>query len=196
MVTAEEIGRVEVFADLEPADRERLSRVVADITLAPGESAVHEGDERALFGVLEGRIEVVRLVDGVESVIGERRPGDVFGEMSIAFGMLHPGGFRAAEASRVFRIELHDYHALAAAAPEVAERVGLLAKQPARRAQGPAGPCVRTRPVPGDRPRPSVGRLLRGAAALPRPQPDPVQMAPAGRARRCGAVVGRAAGRG
>ena len=127
VVTAEEIGRVAVFADLEPADRDRLSRVAADITLVPGESAVNEGDARALFGVLEGRIEVLRLVDGVESVIGERRPGDVFGEMSIAFGMLHPGGFRAAEASRVFRIELDDYHALAAAAPEVEERVGLLA---------------------------------------------------------------------
>ena len=127
MVTAEEIGRVEVFADLDPAERNRLSRVVADISLAPGESAVNEGDARGLFGVLEGRLEVIRRVDGVESVIGERKPGDVFGEMSIAFGMLHPGGFRAAEASRVFRIELDDYQALAAAAPVVAERVGLLA---------------------------------------------------------------------
>ena len=136
MVTAEEIGRVEVFADLESADRDWLSRVVADITLVPGESAVHEGDAPALFGVLEGRIDVHRLVDGVESVIGERRPGDVFGEMSIAFGMLHPGGFRAAEASRVFRIELHDYHTLAAAAPEVGERVGLLALH---RLGGPKG---------------------------------------------------------
>src|SRR5436305_962255 len=115
MVTAEEIGRVEVFADLDPAERNRLSRVVADISLAPGESAVNEGDARGLFGVLEGRLEVIRRVDGVESVIGERKPGDVFGEMSIAFGMLHPGGFRAAEASRVFRIELDDYQALAAA---------------------------------------------------------------------------------
>jgi hypothetical protein len=34
MVTAEEIGRIAVFADLEPAERGRLSRVVADITLA------------------------------------------------------------------------------------------------------------------------------------------------------------------
>ncbi len=127
MVTAEEIGRVAVFADLEPAERDRLSRVVADITLVPGESAVHEGDARALFGVLEGRFEVIRSVDGVETVIGERRPGEVFGEVSIAFGMLHPGGFRAAEPSRVFRIELDDYHALVAAAPEVGERVGLLA---------------------------------------------------------------------
>ena len=43
MVTAEEIGRVAVFADLEPAERERLSRAVADITLVQGESAVNEG---------------------------------------------------------------------------------------------------------------------------------------------------------
>ena len=127
MVTGEEIGRVGVFADLEPAARDRLSRLVADISLAPGESAVNEGDGRALFGVLEGRLEVIRRVDGVESVIGERRPGDVFGEMSMAFGMLHPGGFRAAEPTRVFRIELDDYQALVAGAPEIAKRVGNLA---------------------------------------------------------------------
>jgi thioredoxin reductase (NADPH) len=127
MVTAEEIGQVTVFADIEASERDWLSRVVADITLVPGESAVNEGDERALFGVLEGRIDVIRRVDGVESVVGERRPGDVFGEMAIAFGMLHPAGFRAAEPSRVFRIELQDYQTLAAAVPEVGERVGALA---------------------------------------------------------------------
>ncbi|HSS72135.1 MAG TPA: FAD-dependent oxidoreductase [Gaiellaceae bacterium] len=126
-MTAEEIGRIAVFADLEAAERDRLSRVVADITLAPGEFAVHEGDARALFGVLEGRFEVLRVVDGVETVVGERKPGEIFGEMSIAFGMLHPGGFRATETSRVFRLELHDYQALAAAAPEVGEQVALLA---------------------------------------------------------------------
>jgi thioredoxin reductase (NADPH) len=127
MVTAEEIGRVAVFADLEPAERDWLSKVVADITLAPGDFAVHEGDARALFGLLEGRIEVLRRADGVESVIGERNPGDVLGEMAIAFGVLHPGGFRAVEPTRVFRIELHDYHALAGRVPEVGERVGQLA---------------------------------------------------------------------
>jgi thioredoxin reductase (NADPH) len=127
VVTADEIGQVDLFADLPSATRDRLSRVVADITLLPGESAVHEGDARALFGVLDGRIEVIRRVDGVESVIGERLPGEVFGEMSIAFGMLYPGGFRAAQPSRVFRIELDDYHALAAEAPAVAERIGVLA---------------------------------------------------------------------
>ena len=136
MVTAEEIGRVTVFADLEPAERERLARVVADITLAPGESAVNEGDERALFGLLEGRIEVIRRVDGVESVIGERKPGDLFGEMAMTFGLTYPGGFRAAEATRVFRLDLHDYQELAAAVPEVAQHVSALAHD---RLVGPRG---------------------------------------------------------
>jgi hypothetical protein len=36
VVTADEIGRVGLFADLEPVERERLARVVADITLVPG----------------------------------------------------------------------------------------------------------------------------------------------------------------
>jgi thioredoxin reductase (NADPH) len=136
MVTSDEIGRVAVFAGLEPADRERLCRVAADISLGTGEYAVHEGDEPALFGLLEGRIEAVRFVDGVERVIGERRPSDVFGEISITLGTPHPAGFRAAEASRVLRIEPHDYHAVAAVAPEVRKQVGLLASH---RIGGPRG---------------------------------------------------------
>jgi thioredoxin reductase (NADPH) len=136
MVTSEEIGLFEVFAALDAADRERLCRVAADIALGSGEYAVHDGDERALFGVLEGRIEAVKVVDGVERVIGERLPGDVFGEVSITLGTPHPAGFRAAEASRVVRIEPHDYHAVAAVAPEVAKRVGRLASD---RIAGPRG---------------------------------------------------------
>ena len=46
-------------------------------------------------------------------MIGERKPGDVLGEISITLGLPHPAGFRAAEASRAFRIEPNDYHAVA-----------------------------------------------------------------------------------
>ena len=83
MVTAEEIAGVALFAALDAAQRERLSRVAADISLAAGEYAAHEGGERALFAVLEGRIEPTRLVDGIERVVGERHPGDIFGEVPI-----------------------------------------------------------------------------------------------------------------
>ena len=127
MVTPEEIGQVAVFAALGEPDRERLSRVAADITLMPGEYAAHEGDERALFALLEGRIEPVKLIDGIDRVLGERHPGDVFGEVPIVLGTLFPVGFRAAERSRIMRIEAADYHAIAAVAPDVAKEVGRLA---------------------------------------------------------------------
>src|SRR4051812_44155028 len=127
MVTADEIAGVAIFAALGAAERERLSRVAADITLAPGEYAAHEGSERALFAVLEGRIEAVKLVDGIERVLGQRHPGDVFGEVPIVLGTVFPVGFRAAESSRVMRVEARDYHAVAAVAPEVAQEIGRLA---------------------------------------------------------------------
>src|SRR5919206_3546446 len=123
MVTTEEIGRIALFEALDAAQREQLARVAADVSLLPGEYAAHQGGERALFAVLEGRIEPVRHVDGVERVVGVRNPGDVFGEVPLALGTVFPVGFRAAERSRVLRIEARDYHALAAVVPDVAEEV-------------------------------------------------------------------------
>jgi thioredoxin reductase (NADPH) len=127
VVTSDEIGAVPLFAALDAAERERLPRAAADIGLVAGEYAAHEGAERALFAVLEGRIEAVKLVDGIERVVGERRPGDVFGEVPIALGTVFPVGFRAAESSRIMRLEAHDYHAVAAVVPGVGKEVGRLA---------------------------------------------------------------------
>ena len=128
MVTADEIGEISLFAALGPAERERLSRAAADISLVPGEYAVDEGGERALFAVLDGRIEAIKQVDGIERVVGERRPGDLFGEVPITLGTVFPVGFRAAETSRVMRVEPHDYHAVAAVEPDIGKELGKLAR--------------------------------------------------------------------
>src|ERR671937_3104347 len=124
MVTPDEVGQVTVFAGLDSSARERLARAAADISLLPGEYAVDEGDERALFALLEGRIEAVKLVDGIDRVVGERLPGDIFGEVPITLGTLFPVGFRAAEPSRVMRVEAQAYHAVAAVAPDGAQEGG------------------------------------------------------------------------
>ena len=136
MVTADEVGAVALFAALGPEERERLCRAAADLRLVPGEYAVEEGGERALFAVLDGRIEAVKLEDGVERVVGERHPGEIFGEVPITLGTVFPVGFRAGEPSRVMRIEPPDYHALAATEPGVAKQVGRLASN---RIAGAAG---------------------------------------------------------
>src|SRR5205823_9135501 len=51
------------------------------------------------------------------------------GEVPIALGTTFPFGFRAAEPSRLMRVEPQDYYALAAAAPEVGVKLGLLARE-------------------------------------------------------------------
>src|SRR3954471_16214172 len=136
MGTDDDIAGVSVFAALDSEAREKLARVAADITLAPGEFAANEGDDRALFAVLDGLIEPVKSVDGIEKIVGERHPGDVFGEVPITLGTVFPVGFRAAERSRVMRVEPHDYHAVAAVAPDVATELGRLASN---RIGGPGG---------------------------------------------------------
>ncbi len=127
MVTAEELKRIPLFAGLDDAQRERLSRAAADISLVEGEYAADEGSERALFAVLEGRIEPVKHADGIMRVVGVRNPGDIFGEVPITLGTVFPVGFRAAEPSRVMRLDPRDFHAVSADVPDVGKEVGRLA---------------------------------------------------------------------
>jgi thioredoxin reductase (NADPH) len=139
MVTAQDVCGVTIFSALDPADLERLARASADISLVEGEYAAHEGADRALFAVLDGKIEAVKLVDGIERVVGERGVGDIFGEVPITLGTVFPVGFRAAEASRVMRVEPTDYHAVASVAPDVGKEVGRLAAHRMTGARGLQG---------------------------------------------------------
>jgi thioredoxin reductase (NADPH) len=129
MLTPEEVRAVPLFASLSDADVDRLVRTSADIQLRAGEYAVHEGGERALYAVLSGKFEVVKHFDGVERSLGWRLPGTIFGEVPLAFATPFPGGYRAAEPSRVMRVEPHHYFAIASSAPEVAEKLGALARE-------------------------------------------------------------------
>jgi thioredoxin reductase (NADPH) len=136
VVTEDDVAAVSLFSALDAEGRGRLARAAADIALAPGEYAANEGDDRALFAVLDGLIQPVKSIDGVEQVLGERHPGDIFGEVPIVLGTVFPVGFRAAVQTRVMRIEPHDYHSIAAGHPEIAERVGKLSSN---RIGGPSG---------------------------------------------------------
>jgi thioredoxin reductase (NADPH) len=129
MLTIDEIRAVPLFSTLAQADLERLAQTSADVHLGAGEFAVHEGGECALFAVLAGKIEVVKLIDGIERTLGWRAPGTIFGEVPIALGTPFPGGYRASEPSRVMRVETRQYYAIAAAAPEISLKIGALARE-------------------------------------------------------------------
>jgi thioredoxin reductase (NADPH) len=72
-----------------------LARTSGDVRLRTAEYAVHEGGEAALFVVLSGKIEVIKVVNGAERRLGFRQPGSIFGEVPIALGTPFPGAFTA-----------------------------------------------------------------------------------------------------
>ena len=129
MLTIEDVAAVPLFSGLPPAELERLARTSADLHLSPGEFAVPEGGERALFAVLTGKIEVVKTIDGIERRLGFRLPGTIFGEVPMALGTPFPGGYRAVEASRVMRIDPQQYYAVAAISQDVSLKVSALARE-------------------------------------------------------------------
>jgi thioredoxin reductase (NADPH) len=129
MLTIDELAAIPLFSGLQPDELKHVAHEAADIHLVSGEYAVHEGEERALLAVLSGKIEVAKVIDGVERNIGWRAPGSVFGEVPITLGTRFPASFRASEPSRVMRLDARHYYALVAASPEISVRVGALARE-------------------------------------------------------------------
>ena len=147
MLTIEDVRAIPLFATFALTDLERVARTSADVHLGAGEFAVYEGGERAFFAVLSGKLEVVKLIDGIERTLGWRVPGTIFGEVPIAFGTTFPGGYRASEPSRVMRMDPAQYYAVAAASPEISVKVGALARERIGGLQGiaaepPRRPCT------------------------------------------------------
>jgi len=145
MLTVEDVRTIPLFSALAVSNLERLAQTSADMHLAAGEWAVPEGGERALFAVLSGKIEVVKFFDGIERRLGWRAPGTIFGEVPLALGSPFPGGYRAAEPSRVMRVEPRQYYAIAAAPPEIAVKIGALARERIGGLQGIAAEAPKAR---------------------------------------------------
>ena len=129
MIDVSELASVPVLSRAEPEDLARVASAAADIRLGAGEYAIHEGDDRALFVVLSGKLEVTKSIDGIERTIGWRSPGQIFGEVPITFGTPFQGNYRAHVPSRVMRIEAAEFHALAARSPDTLTQVAALARE-------------------------------------------------------------------
>ena len=130
MFNRDELRAIPLFSDLGEKELEHLAKTSADVRLLRGEYVIHEGDSRrVLFFLLEGLVEVTKVVDGAERVVGVRKAGEVFGEVPVILDTPFLVSFRAAEPSRVMRIESKDFQALASAAPKVSNAVRARAQE-------------------------------------------------------------------
>ncbi len=129
MITIEELTAIPLFADLTEHQLTFVARSVEDIRLVPGEFAGREGDERALFIVVEGVIELTKEINGIERMVGKRRPGELYGEVPMMLSTNLPASCGARVASRVLKLDFASFFMLAAMAPQVAATVGASAQR-------------------------------------------------------------------
>jgi thioredoxin reductase (NADPH) len=144
MLTHDQLKSVSLFSSLGPEQIDDLIKVAADINVGPGDYVVNEGDEAALFAVLQGHIEITKLIDGIERKLGDRSQGVLFGEVPLIFGTRFQSNARAAQRSRVLKIDAANYYKLAAAAPTVAQTLNSLANE---RIGGLRSIAAQTRPA-------------------------------------------------
>jgi thioredoxin reductase (NADPH) len=129
MFTIEELVTIPLFSQLGDKELEFLAGAVEDLRLSPGEYVGHEGEARFLVAVVEGKTELTKQANGAEQVIGIRRPGELGGEVPMTLGTPLPASMRAVEPSRVLKLTVEDFHALAAMAPEISAAVGAAAME-------------------------------------------------------------------
>jgi len=128
MFTRDELRAIPLFSELEEKELDYLANTSADIRVLPGEYVVHEGEtHRALFVTAEGRLQATKFTDGVERVVGVREPGELFGEVPVVLNTPFLASLRAELPSRVMQIEVKDFHAVAATAPEISATLGAAA---------------------------------------------------------------------
>ncbi len=130
MFTRDELRAVPLLSGLADDELDYLAKTSADLRLLAGEYVIHEGEtRRALFILMSGRVEVLKIVNGVERVIGVRAPGESFGELPFALNTPYAVSFRATQDARVMRIEPKDFSAIAASAPAFSSAIDTLAME-------------------------------------------------------------------
>ncbi len=117
-------GLTPVFADLEPAFLEALSRATMERALAPGEVLFRSGvPAEAIYVVVSGELRATRSTVGAPEASSRLRTGDLVGEAALLTRQARTATVIAVEPSRVLRLDLDDLDALISGDAELRARI-------------------------------------------------------------------------
>ncbi|MGH3119292.1 MAG: FAD-dependent oxidoreductase [Gaiellales bacterium] len=109
MITADLLTRISLFAPLPEGERASLAERAADVRLRADEYLLIEGQTPAFFGLLEGRIDVIKSIGGRDQRLTTYVPSDYFGEVPLLLGSPALASLRASEPSRLLRLDAPDF---------------------------------------------------------------------------------------
>jgi thioredoxin reductase (NADPH) len=109
MITADLLSRISLFAPLPESERASLAARAADVRVEADEYLLIEGQTPAFFGLIEGRIDVFKVMGGRDQRITSFGPGDYFGEVPLLLGAPALASLRATEPARLMRLDAPDF---------------------------------------------------------------------------------------
>jgi thioredoxin reductase (NADPH) len=119
VITADDVRRIPLFADLDGAVVERIAACAADVHLRADEWFVHEGEAPSFFALLSGRFELLKRYGNALRRLAVREPGDYLGEIPIVLGGAFIVSARTLEHSRLLRIDGYDFRRLLRESPRM-----------------------------------------------------------------------------
>ena len=109
MITADLMSRITLFAKVPEDERASLAARAADLHLRKDEWLLVEGQTPGFYGLIEGHIDVLKVLGGREHRLTTYGPGDYFGEVPLLLGSPAIANLRATEPCRVLRLEGADF---------------------------------------------------------------------------------------
>jgi len=150
---------VEIFQDLDPAERAELAAELDTINLQRGEVLVRQGDPaEALYVVVTGRF--VITLDGRRQILAEIGPGQPIGEIAFLAGGTRTATVTALRDSVVLCLGRSEFEALALKSPSILRTLTVTL---ARRV---ANANISKAPPPDPRPR-TIALIRAGASEIP-----------------------------
>ena len=114
------LRQVSLFADLPPADLERVASVADERGYADGEQVATQGElGQELYIVVNGTLRVIQERDGSEHELALRTAGDVVGEMSLITQSPRIASLVAAGDVRTLRIGHREFGTILRERPSV-----------------------------------------------------------------------------
>jgi CRP-like cAMP-binding protein len=113
MAIEDTLAKVELFADLEREDLERLAKVTVVRNHNAGDVIVREGELGVAFYIIaKGHVEVVKgLGSGSEQVVATLGPEQFFGELALFDNEVRSASVRALEATECYVLPKWEFNA-------------------------------------------------------------------------------------
>jgi CRP-like cAMP-binding protein len=121
------LSRIELFAPLEPREKDLLAQGMALARFAAGERIIRQGEPGdSLFLIQEGEVSVTLEAEGAQRDLAILRPGEFFGEMSLMTGAPRASTCTARTDVTCYVLDQRAFRRLLTERPKVAEDISMV----------------------------------------------------------------------